>query len=95
MIVYTSIDKIIPDRRVVVLGNFDGLHKGHRQLIANARVLANELNAKLTVLTFHPQWQSIQNPDFKYLLPQNEKYTVLYVLLHFPDKNSRHQLSSL
>lgn len=80
MIVYTSIDKIIPDRRVVVLGNFDGLHKGHRQLITNARVLANELNAKLTVLTFHPQWQSIQNPDFKYLLPQNEKYTVLETL---------------
>lgn len=77
MIVYTDLNKIKAAKRVVVLGNFDGLHLGHQQLIKSALSLAQCKHAKLTVLTFHPQWQALKNTAFKYLLPQNEKYSLL------------------
>ena len=44
---------------VVVLGNFDGLHCGHRALLAQA---ARE-SAPLAVLTFHPAPQAVLNPN--------------------------------
>jgi cytidyltransferase-like protein len=39
---------------VVAIGNFDGLHRGHRSLLARARALANELGADVGVVTFEP-----------------------------------------
>ena len=42
--------------RVVVLGTFDGVHRGHRELIRQGRILAKELNVPLRVYSFdrHP-----------------------------------------
>lgn len=42
--------------RVVALGTFDGVHKGHRRLISAARSLAKEMGVPLRVCTFdrHP-----------------------------------------
>lgn len=73
MIVYNGLNNLSKIKRVVVLGNFDGLHIGHQNLIHQGRLLADKKDALLTVLTFFPQWQSLHKPDFKYLLPQNEK----------------------
>ena len=44
--------------RVVVLGMFDGVHEGHRELIRAAREEAAELGLPLQVCTFepHPLW---------------------------------------
>jgi riboflavin kinase / FMN adenylyltransferase len=39
---------------VVAIGNFDGLHRGHRMVIERARALASKLNAPCAVLTFEP-----------------------------------------
>ncbi len=39
---------------VVVIGVFDGLHRGHRFLIKNAVSCARNLNKKSLCLTFHP-----------------------------------------
>jgi riboflavin kinase / FMN adenylyltransferase len=39
---------------VVAIGNFDGLHRGHRMVIERARALASTLNAPCAVLTFEP-----------------------------------------
>ena len=39
---------------VVAIGNFDGVHTGHRALIAEAAQIAQKLNAPLGVLTFEP-----------------------------------------
>jgi riboflavin kinase / FMN adenylyltransferase len=39
---------------VVAIGNFDGLHRGHRVVIERARALAKKLNAPSAVLTFEP-----------------------------------------
>ena len=41
-----------PDGRVVVIGNFDGVHRGHQMVLARARGIAPA--GELTVLTFEP-----------------------------------------
>ena len=40
--------------RIVVIGNFDGLHRGHLALFDKANQLAALRSATLTVLTFSP-----------------------------------------
>jgi riboflavin kinase / FMN adenylyltransferase len=47
------------------IGNFDGVHVGHRAILARARVLAGELDASVTVMTFDP-------PPAKVLRPGSE-----------------------
>jgi riboflavin kinase/FMN adenylyltransferase len=39
---------------VVAIGNFDGVHRGHQALIAQARALAEERKSALAVLAFEP-----------------------------------------
>lgn len=39
---------------VVAIGNFDGVHRGHRAVIARAQALAAELGKPCAVLTFEP-----------------------------------------
>ena len=39
---------------VVVVGNFDGVHQGHRKLISCAKTLADEEKTGLIALTFEP-----------------------------------------
>ena len=42
-------------RRVICIGNFDGVHRGHQSLIQRGRKLAEELNTSgLTALSFWP-----------------------------------------
>lgn len=74
MIEFHGIDKVESKKRVVVLGNFDGVHIGHQNLINQGKKLAEEKGALLTVFTFYPQWQSLNNKDFKYLLSQADKF---------------------
>jgi riboflavin kinase / FMN adenylyltransferase len=42
---------------VVAIGNFDGVHRGHRALIAEAKVQAEMRKAPLAVLSFEPHPQ--------------------------------------
>lgn len=39
---------------VVVIGNFDGVHRGHQAVLAQARRVADERSLSCTVLTFDP-----------------------------------------
>lgn len=39
---------------VLALGNFDGLHRGHKGVIARAKALADKLRKPCAVLTFEP-----------------------------------------
>lgn len=48
---------------VVVIGNFDGVHRGHQLLLADARRQAGLLGAPLAVLTFEPHPRSVFLPD--------------------------------
>jgi riboflavin kinase/FMN adenylyltransferase len=50
---------------VVAIGNFDGVHHGHRQLLRDARRIADENGWMLTVLTFDPHPRLYFKPDQK------------------------------
>lgn len=48
---------------VLAIGNFDGVHLGHQQVIADARALAAAKNAPLGVMLFDPHPQQFFAPD--------------------------------
>lgn len=48
---------------VAVLGNLDGVHRGHQALLAEARRLAGELSAHLAAVTFEPHPRRAFDPD--------------------------------
>lgn len=66
-----------PHKRVVALGNFDGLHMGHQSLIKKAADLAKAKGQPLMVFTFFPQFHTIRDPAFRYLLGQADKFRFL------------------
>ena len=56
----------VPERyrgAVVAIGNFDGIHRGHQEIIGKAARLAQELGAIHAVLTFEPHPHSVFKPD--------------------------------
>lgn len=55
----------IPDEckgSVIVLGNFDGFHKGHQKVIGKAGKIAQEMGTTLTVLSMEPHPRMFFNP---------------------------------
>lgn len=48
---------------VVAIGNFDGVHEGHRHLLALARAEAQWRHLPLVVLTFEPHPRSVLRPE--------------------------------
>ncbi len=54
-----------PDQRggAIALGNFDGVHRGHRQVIADAARAAAALHAPLAVVSFEPHPRRWFHPD--------------------------------
>ncbi len=80
---------------VVILGNFDGIHLGHRTLLHEADQLANELGLRRRVITFspHPK-QAMEQPDFRLIYSEQQKVTIMeetewvdeLVLLAFNEK---------
>ncbi len=48
---------------VTVLGNFDGLHRGHLAVIGEGASIARRLDAPLAVLTFEPHPRRVFRPD--------------------------------
>jgi len=48
---------------VVVIGNFDGVHRGHAEVIAQAREIATGLVAPLAVMSFEPHPREFFAPD--------------------------------
>lgn len=60
---------------VLALGNFDGLHEGHRAVLEATKALAQEQNAPLGVMTFEPHPRRLFKPELPVLrlLPLAEK----------------------
>jgi riboflavin kinase/FMN adenylyltransferase len=54
-----------PEQRgaAVALGNFDGVHRGHRRVIADAARAAGALKAPLGVISFEPHPHRVFHPD--------------------------------
>jgi len=48
---------------VVAIGNFDGLHRGHRALIGETRRIARASGRPFAVVTFEPHPRSVFQPD--------------------------------
>jgi riboflavin kinase/FMN adenylyltransferase len=48
---------------VLTVGNFDGVHAGHQEILRTARRVAAERDAELTVMTFEPHPVAILHPD--------------------------------
>jgi len=70
MIVFNGIEEFRFEGKVTaILGNFDGLHLGHLELIK----VGLSLGDKIVVVTFEPHPLSIKNPSFKRLQTFNEK----------------------
>lgn len=49
--------------QAVTIGNFDGVHRGHRMLIGRARNVAATGKKKLVLLTFEPHPRALFRPD--------------------------------
>ncbi|HHB91493.1 MAG TPA: bifunctional riboflavin kinase/FAD synthetase [Anaerolineae bacterium] len=47
----------------LTIGNFDGMHRGHRALIATMQADAHAHGAACGLLTFHPHPRSVLHPD--------------------------------
>jgi len=50
-------------RPVLALGNFDGLHRGHRKILERLRRVASERGATPVVMTFDPHPPRVVRPD--------------------------------
>ena len=53
----------LPRGGVVVIGNFDGVHRGHQMLIAGAVARARELDVPAVALTFEPHPEKVLRPE--------------------------------
>lgn len=64
---------------VATLGTFDGIHRGHQQLLAELLHWAAELGARSLVLSFDPQPVEVLRPDHApgHLLPSAENLQLL------------------
>ncbi len=60
---YSEVGSFIPKPRVVTIGNFDGVHRGHRAVLQAAKQEANRRFLELAVLTFEPHPAEILIPD--------------------------------
>ena len=48
---------------VIAIGNFDGVHRGHRTVIDTARARAKQLGRKAAALTFAPHPRKFLRPQ--------------------------------
>ena len=48
---------------VVAIGNFDGLHRGHQELLLIAKAEAERLGKSWGIVTFEPHPRSFFKPD--------------------------------
>jgi riboflavin kinase/FMN adenylyltransferase len=65
MRVFTSLEEIeeAPDRgRVLAIGVFDGVHRGHQRILAESLRSAREIGALLAVVTFYPHPEAVLRP---------------------------------
>ncbi|SDC62291.1 bifunctional riboflavin kinase/FAD synthetase [Nocardioides lianchengensis] len=65
MQIWRSLDDVPADlgRTAVVIGNFDGVHLGHRRVLARARDLADRDGLTLVAVTFDPHPMAVLRPE--------------------------------
>ena len=65
MRVWNSLDEVPTDlpRTVVTLGNFDGVHRGHREVLRRVVELARARDALAVAVTFTPHPRAVHQPE--------------------------------
>jgi len=64
MRIYNNIDEFTAiDNAVVTIGTFDGVHIGHRKIIAGIKELAQQTGGETVILTFFPHPRMILHPE--------------------------------
>lgn len=65
MRVWNSLDEVPTDlpRTVVTLGNFDGVHRGHREVLRRVVELARARDALAVAVTFTPHPRAVHHPE--------------------------------
>jgi riboflavin kinase/FMN adenylyltransferase len=63
--IWRSLDDVPADlgRTVVIIGNFDGVHLGHRHVISRARELADGDGLRVIAVTFDPHPMAVLRPE--------------------------------
>jgi riboflavin kinase/FMN adenylyltransferase len=60
MKIHYDIDDLPPFRNAVItIGTFDGVHMGHRQILAKLKDEAAAVNGETVIITFHPHPRKI------------------------------------
>ena len=65
---------------VVTIGTFDGVHSGHKKIIARLREIASSINGETVVVSFYPHPRLVLFPDdndLKLLNTEEEKTSLL------------------
>ncbi|GAA4122965.1 bifunctional riboflavin kinase/FAD synthetase [Nocardioides fonticola] len=65
MQIWRSFDDVPADlgRTVAVIGNFDGVHLGHRHVVSRAREIADERGLQVVAVTFDPHPMAVLRPE--------------------------------
>ena len=63
MLVYRGFSQSAPAPTVLTIGNFDGVHRGHRALLQKLKKLAQQTGLMPTVLTFEPHPREFFSPS--------------------------------
>jgi riboflavin kinase / FMN adenylyltransferase len=65
MTIYRQLAEVPADfgPSALTIGNFDGVHFGHRRILRRVRAVAAERGLKASVLTFHPHPTSVVAPE--------------------------------
>lgn len=88
--IYDTAEITRHEESVVVLGNFDGVHKGHQQLFKVARIEANKRGLDSVVFSFypHPTWVIGKHPKSLLMSRRDKKLMVEHlgmdVLVEYP-----------
>ena len=63
--IWRSLDEVQGDLgpTAVVIGNFDGVHLGHRHVLARAREIAEERSLRVVAVTFDPHPMAVLRPE--------------------------------
>lgn len=73
-----NINKNLDKPTALTIGKFDGLHKGHRKLIAELKNIANKNDLNCTVLSFKPHPEDIlRSASTPLILSYDEKQDIL------------------
>ena len=92
--IHYGIDALDIERAVISIGSYDGVHKGHQQLLSQLDNMASRLDAERVVVTFepHPRIAMGRTNDLQLLTSIEERALLLerygvdrLVVAHFDD----------